>query len=238
MRDWHIMISNFKNHYRVLWVGILIASYFGIVFTCLYQWDRFEARPTVISLERDFRNWNLTLPAITVCYGNKVNESKAKEFIEKLVPKYQTNIDLLIEYTNSKWNISESHNDYEYFLDFIKTVVNTDIATLQDYLKFDHDDRLENVDLFEMTMTVFFIFFLSFYFNFYFRLLQVRRTRNHRTISFDVDFLVDEREIMTEQGLCYSMNGPITALLQSKYNHEVCFIIDNFLPFKSRENST
>lgn len=82
-----MMTSNFKNLYRVLWVGILIASYFGIVFTCLYQWERFEARPTVISLERDFRNWNLTLPAITVCYGNKVNESKAKEFIEKLSAK-------------------------------------------------------------------------------------------------------------------------------------------------------
>lgn len=35
--------------------------------------------------------------------------------------------------------------------------------------------------------------------------------------SFDSYFPVDEREIMTEQGLCYSVNGPITALLQSKY---------------------
>lgn len=94
--------DNFKSYFRVLWVFILVASYFGIVRTCLYQWERFEARPTVISLERDFRNWNLTLPgryiifvrhyvkikfslvlAITVCYGNKVNESKAQEFIEK-----------------------------------------------------------------------------------------------------------------------------------------------------------
>lgn len=71
--------------FRVLWVFILIASYFGIVFTCLYQYQRFEARPTVISLERDFRNWNLTLPAMTVCYGDKVNESIAEEFIEKLL---------------------------------------------------------------------------------------------------------------------------------------------------------
>lgn len=55
---------------------------------------------------------------------------------------------------NSKWNISETHSDYEYFLDFVKTVVNTDIATLQDYLKFDHDERLEYVDLYEMTMMV------------------------------------------------------------------------------------
>lgn len=41
-------------------------------------------------------------------------------------------------------------------MDFIKTVINTDIATLQDYLKFDHDERLENVDLYEMTMMVVF----------------------------------------------------------------------------------
>lgn len=73
------------KNFRVFWIVVLIASYFGIVFTCLYQWNRFEARPTVISLERDFRNWNVTLPAMTVCYGDKANETKAAEFIEKLV---------------------------------------------------------------------------------------------------------------------------------------------------------
>lgn len=36
--------------------------------------------------------------------------------------------------------------------------MNTDIATLQDYLKFDHDERLENVDLYEMTMMVCFLY--------------------------------------------------------------------------------
>lgn len=56
--------------------------------------------------------------------------------------------------SNSKWNVSESHSDYEYFLDLIKVVVNTDIATLQDYLKFDHDERLENIDLYDMTLAV------------------------------------------------------------------------------------
>ncbi|KAG4069556.1 hypothetical protein HA402_006922 [Bradysia odoriphaga] len=98
--------------------------------------------------------------------------------------------------TTGKWNVSESDEDYEYYLDFIKTVVNTDIATLEDYLKFDRDDRLENIDLYEMTM-------------------MVRRERNHRTILFDNSFPVDERQVMTEQGLCFSVNGPITTLLES-----------------------
>lgn len=49
----------------------------------------------------------------------------------------------------------------------------------------------------------------------------MRRLRNHRTFSFDNFFAIDEREIMTEQGLCYSINGPITALLQSKYINQV-----------------
>lgn len=53
------------------------------------------ARPTVISLERDFRNWNVTLPAITVCYGDKVNKSKAEEFIEKLTYFPTQNFNLL-----------------------------------------------------------------------------------------------------------------------------------------------
>lgn len=53
--------------------------------------------------------------------------------------------------------------------------------------------------------------------------LQVRRLRNHRIITFDRTFPIDEREVMTEQGLCYSVNGPITALLQSKYFNESIF---------------
>ncbi|KAJ6634279.1 Sodium channel protein Nach, partial [Pseudolycoriella hygida] len=193
-------IYSIRNHplERVLWIGVLIASYFGLVLTCLYQWDRFEARPTVISLERDFRNWNLTLPAMTVCYLNKVNESLAAEYIEKFLHIFRIlQTSLSIENYFSKWNVSESDGDFEYFMDFVKTVLNSDIASLQDYLQFDHDDRLENIDLYDMTM-------------------MVRRLRNHRIISFDNFFPIDEREIMTEQGLCFSINGPITALLQSK----------------------
>lgn len=62
--------------------------------------------------------------------------------------------------SNSKWNVSQTHGDYEYFSNFIQTVLNTDIASLQDYLQFDQDERLENVDLYEVTMMVLFFVYI------------------------------------------------------------------------------
>lgn len=54
----------------------------GVLYTCRYQWNRYVANPTVISLERDYRSWNGTLPSVTLCYLNKIDPSKADQFIQ------------------------------------------------------------------------------------------------------------------------------------------------------------
>ena len=56
----------------------------GAYLTCATQWYRYDANPTVVSLEKDYRSWNGSLPAFTLCYENKLNVEKAAAFIEEL----------------------------------------------------------------------------------------------------------------------------------------------------------
>lgn len=61
---------------------VIVGFIYGTIYTCTVQWNRYVAHPTVISLERDYRSWNVTLPAITLCYDLKVNTTKAENYIK------------------------------------------------------------------------------------------------------------------------------------------------------------
>lgn len=43
------------------------AAIWGTVDISLGQWQRFNDNPTVVTLEKDFRTWKFSLPAITMC---------------------------------------------------------------------------------------------------------------------------------------------------------------------------
>lgn len=69
--------------FRTFWLCVILEFFYGTFYTCNVQWNRYVAHPTVISLERDYRSWNGTLPAITLCYSGKVNASKAERYIQE-----------------------------------------------------------------------------------------------------------------------------------------------------------
>lgn len=69
--------------YRLLWLTYFVASTGGVYYAGQTQWFRYTVNPTVISLERDFRSWNGTLPAMTLCYFSKVDPEKAEAFIQR-----------------------------------------------------------------------------------------------------------------------------------------------------------
>lgn len=78
-----IIKKNYLKKFRIIWILVNIASIGCIVFTCAYQWERYAANPTVISLERDYRNWNGTLPSLTLCYSMKYDQEKADIYIRR-----------------------------------------------------------------------------------------------------------------------------------------------------------
>lgn len=83
------LVDGFKNvlhrqrhvFERIGWLGLTCAFIYGACYTCSVQWNRFVAHPTVISLERDYRSWNATLPGITLCYVGRVNAIKSDQYL-------------------------------------------------------------------------------------------------------------------------------------------------------------
>jgi Amiloride-sensitive sodium channel len=114
---------------------LLFACYLTVII-CFNQYDRFMANPTVISIEKDFRSWNGTLPAITFCYKHRIDDAKAASYIKR------------------QWDVDTNHSEYEYFMEFINTVVYTAPDKLYVFLIFISDDRLKDVDLMDLVKQV------------------------------------------------------------------------------------
>lgn len=68
---------------RFIWLVVILLCCAGIGYTCAYQWNRYEANPTVISLERDYRHWNGTLPSVTMCYTIKIDPTRADDYVKR-----------------------------------------------------------------------------------------------------------------------------------------------------------
>jgi hypothetical protein len=59
----------------------------------------------------------------------------------------------------SQWDIDTNHSEYEYFMEFINTVVYTAPDKLYVFLIFISDDRLKEIDLLDLVKQVGFNFF-------------------------------------------------------------------------------
>lgn len=81
-------------------------------------------------LKQDYRLWNGTLPALTLCYHNRFDEAKAEALIKRF------------------WNIEPTDKEFSYFLKYTQLIVNISVSTLSDFNQFANDKRLESVDMF------------------------------------------------------------------------------------------
>lgn len=121
------------------------------------------------------------MPAITLCYHNRIDEVKAQRLIKRF------------------WNIESNDDEYSHFLDYVKMVTNATIASFGNFNRFADDKRLEFVDM----------------------LLIARETHpdmNTIVSSFDPNFNPEIIEVITEIGICYSINSILSAkVLTTKY---------------------
>lgn len=57
----------------------------GSVAMTMYSYRRFNANPTVVSIKKDFRNWNNPFPAATGCFLDRVHEGLAHDYVTKYI---------------------------------------------------------------------------------------------------------------------------------------------------------
>lgn len=124
----HIFNSKFHFIERLFWLTLVLAASYSAYLISSSQYERYVANPTVISLERDYRDWNGTLPAITVCYHRRLDEEKAEAVIKKF------------------WNIEKIDPEYSYFLDYVRSVVQVNESYTK-FNRFANDKRLEYINM-------------------------------------------------------------------------------------------
>ena len=90
------------------------------------------------------------------------------------------------------WNIELNDDEYFHFLDYVKLVTNATIASFGSFNRFADDKRLEFVDMLLIAK-------------------DIHPDMNSIVSSFDPNFNPDIVEVMTERGICYSINSILSA---------------------------
>lgn len=162
---------------RFIWLTVILVACYYSYFISIRQYDRYVANPTVISLERDYRDWNGTLPAISVCYHKRVDDKRAASLIRRL------------------WSVGSSDEEYSYFLDYVKAVVYTNESNSK-FNRFVNDKRLEYINMLTIAK-------------------EVHPVINSVISSFDTNAEFVMNEIITERGICYSVNSIISPLIST-----------------------
>jgi hypothetical protein len=63
----HTYITYLVLSSRWLWTVVTFFACAGAVFVILHSWQRYVASPTVVALEKGYRQWPTLFPAITIC---------------------------------------------------------------------------------------------------------------------------------------------------------------------------
>lgn len=59
---------------------ILISTYF-CTFLGYQSWTRYQLSSTVVTVESNYRDWNLSFPSVTLCPDKIINYEKLDEFV-------------------------------------------------------------------------------------------------------------------------------------------------------------
>lgn len=170
---------NWQYLFRITWaLIIIIAAYFSISL-CLSNWRRFSANPTVVTIQKDFRNWNNYFPAATGCLLTKYDPQLAENYIMK------------------KFKVNSTDENYKYYLDFIRVITNLTYYNADELEKFEKDDDLHNINFFELATTV---------------IPKISGT----LLTFETHKKVIWKYVMTELGICYTVNSKLGYLFGVK----------------------
>lgn len=61
---------------------VVLLSYYGWGF-CQVQINRYTENPTVVSIQKNYRDWTTIFPAVTVCFASRIDRELATAYIKK-----------------------------------------------------------------------------------------------------------------------------------------------------------
>lgn len=94
------------------------------------------------------------------------------------------------------WGTEENDTDYAYYMEFIDLVVNISTENLGKFGKFADDERFTDIDMLELAR-------------------ELHPNYDDAITSFDKGAEVNFVEVITERGICYTINSPLSVLLST-----------------------
>ncbi|XP_039285284.1 sodium channel protein Nach-like [Nilaparvata lugens] len=168
-------LVDFNRHWTeiLLWTIVVILLCVGSTLMIYNSWNRFNTNPTVISIQKDYRTWKTAFPAATVCFANKLDVKLAERLIKKNWP-------------------GATEEQLRYSMSFLYTVANAEYKSLNHFLLFRDDKRLDKLDLLKLATQV-----------------SINMTYDARVFDMkfkDLGFL----RTLTEMGICYTFGGVLS----------------------------
>lgn len=68
--------------YRIIWTIAIGLSIYGSTILGSSTWTRYQDNPTVISMDRDYKDWATLIPAVTLCPTNKIDDQNFDDLIQ------------------------------------------------------------------------------------------------------------------------------------------------------------
>ncbi|PZC71574.1 hypothetical protein B5X24_HaOG212965 [Helicoverpa armigera] len=119
---------------RILWVAATALAIWGALDVSLGQLQRYNDSPTVVTLEKDFRSWRFNVPAVTMCYKNRVDPTKLPAAIKK------------------HFDTTPSDDNYEYYTRLVEAIANSDLFHLEAFEEFSGLET--SIDMFQIAVDV------------------------------------------------------------------------------------
>jgi hypothetical protein len=66
-----------------LWIAITFLASVGATFVVLHSWERYVANPTVVALDKGYRQWSALYPAVTTCSLQNLDSKQSELEIKK-----------------------------------------------------------------------------------------------------------------------------------------------------------
>ncbi|XP_034246879.1 uncharacterized protein LOC117648482 [Thrips palmi] len=126
-------LTDDKRHFfeRIVWTAFVLLGLYGAVVVSLSTWDHYQENPTVIAMERDYKEWNTSFPSVTICPTIKYDEESVERVADSL-----THI-----------------QDKERLKLFLMTLANATYTTFSDVID-DFNDQIKPSDYMDLVLAV------------------------------------------------------------------------------------
>lgn len=78
----HTLIP-FPVHFRLTWIVVILLSFVLTAIMISETWGKFQDNPTVVTIQRNYMDWEVPVPALFMCPENGVHSVTMNSNIEK-----------------------------------------------------------------------------------------------------------------------------------------------------------